>query len=72
METMMESIMTSNQWDKQCELHETDLMITERQLHLMETIMTQVEIKLHLIICVITGCAGDSKWGRMLQISPET
>lgn len=38
----MESIVMSGQWDKQCELHKTDVMITKHQLHLVETVMTQV------------------------------
>ena len=41
-ETMMESMAMSGQWDKQCELHKTDMMITEHQLHIVETVMTQV------------------------------
>ena len=38
----MESIVMSDQWDKQCELHKIDLMITEHQLHLVKAMTTQV------------------------------
>lgn len=42
METMMESIVMSDQWDRQCQLNRTDLMVTQHQLHLVETMMAQV------------------------------
>ena len=56
METMMESIVMSDQWDKQCELHKIDLMITEHQLHLVETMMRHVSHwELHLKISITDG-----------------
>ena len=50
METMMESMVINNQWDKQCHLHKVDLMVTEEQFHLVVTMTRQVIKLTHLIL----------------------
>ena len=65
MENMMESIVKSNLWVRQCELNETDMLTTKHQQHLVEAMMIQV---VHQDTGCHSGynCTGDSKWSRIL------
>ena len=55
-ETMMESIAMSGQWDKQCELYKIDVMISECQLHLVETVMRQVSSCISKVVYWLELC----------------
>ena len=70
METMMESIAMSGQWNDQYRLNKTDQMIMEDQLQLIETVMAQVTVYYTLRLVSQHGHVGDSWWIRMLCFSP--
>lgn len=52
-ETMMESIVTSDYWDKQYQLHKIDQMVADDQLQHVLTMMGQVD-NTSTLVCIIT------------------
>jgi len=46
----MESIVISDQWDRQCQLQKIDLLVIEEQLNLVATMMIQVMTLLHFTL----------------------